>query len=179
MYKYGIVLAVAFALSSCGGTDAAQPSAQTGENQPPRSCMMDAAYSSVIRDKRKFVAKSDNVFVGTVEESVGQHVEEDGTPHSQFKVKVLSNLKGVLPETVTVSQNGGIINNVQCLLNHDPLLTPGETYIFTTKYAPTLKFHFITAAGYGDIKLTTADATAVKSGQSDPATVAEMRAAVG
>lgn len=178
MYKYGIVVAAAIALSSCG-TNTPVPSSQTGESQPPRSCMMDAAYSSVIRDKRKFVAKSDNVFVATVEESAGQHIEEDGTPHSQFNVKVLSNLKGTLPESVTVSQNGGIINNVQCLLNHDPLLTPGTTYIFTTKYAPTLKFHFITAAEYGDIKLSTADATAVKNGLPDPPPVAEMRAAVG
>lgn len=70
------------------------------------ACTRIAEYTSQAHNKRSFVGLADNVFVGKVEASDGQHVEGRDL-YSLFKVQVISNLKGQLAGQITVSQIGG------------------------------------------------------------------------
>ncbi|MCY6355292.1 hypothetical protein [Clostridium sp. ZS2-4] len=86
-----------------------------------------------LNDKRKLVGFCDNVFVGTVLEKSGDK-ERDRCPETQFKVKVLENIKGNLQETVTVDQQCGYKDGVFYTTNNDTMIQEGNTYIFCTRF---------------------------------------------
>ncbi|MEU9807018.1 hypothetical protein [Mycobacterium sp. NPDC050853] len=170
-----VVATIVFAAATVSCTNEKEPATPSADSDGV--CRLEALYPVEIRDKALFVQDAENVFVGQVLSSKGQHVEEDHTPHSQFSVKVIDNIKGTLPQNVSVSQTGGVVNNALCLRNGDPLLTDGSVYIFTTRYSKELDLHFITASHYGDIKLSPADSATVLNGTGVPPAVAEMRRA--
>lgn len=84
---------------------------------------------------------SHNVFVGRVIKQSGEKAL-GASPETQFKVEVISNIKGDLKGTVTVNQFGGYKNGKLVTVedetngtNSDPyLLQPGATYLFATRY---------------------------------------------
>lgn len=95
------------------------------------NCMRIAEYTADVHDKRAFVGAADNVFVGKVETSDGQHVEGKDI-YSLFTVRVLKNLKGQLLGQVTVSQVGSNLNGRECFQNSDEILSTGMTYLFVS-----------------------------------------------
>lgn len=138
---------------------------------PPRVDHIETLAAFDTSDERKLVGFADNVFVGRVEERVGDEPLEsqvvpdpDGpegpapsTPQTQFSVEVLDNVKGQLNGTVTVSQTGGRVpgENAVALNNDDPLLQPGQTVLFATRFDSGRGWHQITSANYGDVRLET------------------------
>lgn len=131
------------------------------------ACTRIAEYTSQVHNKRSFVGLADNVFVGKVEASDGQHVEGRDL-YSLFKVQVISNLKGRLLGQVTVSQIGGHFNGRECLQNDDEILRTGKTYLFTTVYSKNIDKHFIAASNYGDVEFTAEDVATLERGALPP-----------
>ncbi|KPG28269.1 MULTISPECIES: hypothetical protein [Mycobacteroides] len=140
------------------------------------ACTRIAEYTPQVHNKRSFVGLADNVFVGKVEASDGQHVEGRDF-YSLFKVQVISNLKGQLSGQVTVSQIGGHFNGRECLQNDDEILRAEKTYLFTTVYSKNIDKHFIGASNYGDIELSDADVATLKNG-APPPVVLEFKDAI-
>lgn len=139
-------------------------------------CMRTADYTPQVHDRRSFVGDADNVFVGKVQESEGQHVERKDL-YSLFKVHVVTNIKGQLSGEVTVSQIGGTWNGNKCLQNNDEILSPGKTYLFTTIYSKNIDKHFVSASNYGDVELSPDDVATLQSG-TEPSIVQDFRDAV-
>ncbi|WP_027084534.1 hypothetical protein [Cohnella panacarvi] len=108
-------------------------------------------YVANFKDKKMLVGASNNVFTGKVVQQIGTK-KLGAIPETQFTVQVLENIKGVLPTIVTVNQQGGIHKNSLILLDGDPLLIPGETYLFATRYLAEENWHTV-VPNYGDIRM--------------------------
>lgn len=134
-----------------------------------------ASVPEWVLDERYLVGAADNVFVGRVVE-VKDRVSSSTTSvpppaQSQFAVEVLKNVKGDLAGAVTVNQGGGYqeysadrdypeagiqqgdrVRELD-LVNDDPLLEPGQEYLFVTGYDRKNDWHEVVAPHLGDIKL--------------------------
>lgn len=132
---------------------------------------VDFAYE--VRDERQLAGAADNVFVGRVVERIGTEElpilpsDSDalpGVPETRFRVEVERNLKGNLGGVVEVSQDGGRVdyvadrgadkgNHVEALVvvEHDPLMSPGQRYVFVTTRDQQRGHNQIVAPGYGNV----------------------------
>lgn len=154
--------------SGCGNSpgDEGATGGNTRTPAPDRTATSRGHYAFDVADDRRLVAFSDNVFVGTVSEKVGNRGlptsrPDDDVPKTQFAVRVLENIKGRLSGTVTVSQPGGVAQKGQDrgtlqLREGDPLLQQGQTYVFVTRQdrkgvVGEPGWHHIGAPGYGDV----------------------------
>ena len=110
-------------------------------DQPNFSYVADFAKDDIL------LGSSHNVFIGRVIKQEGIK-SRFATPETQFKVEVISNIKGDLRGTVTVDQFGGYKNGVLYTVsddNPDPkannsdsyLLQEGNTYLLATRYNET------------------------------------------
>ncbi len=86
------------------------------------------------------IGASHNVFVGKILAQTGNKETEIG-PRTQYKVQVIDNIKGELKGVVTVDMLGGydkdgklVIVEEEDLLQDSPLLQPGFTYLFASRY---------------------------------------------
>lgn len=113
-------LAVAAALTLASGEDPAAPLTVHSDNAVDTS------------DDRRLVGLADNVFVGRVLAREGQ-TDELAMPETQFRVEVVTTIKGSLAGTVTVNQFGGTADGRTVLLEDDELLEPGQTYLLATR----------------------------------------------
>ena len=114
-------LAVAAAvLTLTSGEDAAAPLIVHSDNAVDTS------------DDRRLVGFADNVFVGRVLAKEGQ-TDELAMPETQFRVEVVTSIKGSLAGTVTVNQFGGTADGRAVLLEGDQLLEAGQTYVLATR----------------------------------------------
>ncbi len=130
-----------------------------------------SAQAFDVSDKRKLVGFADNVFVGRVLGQVGDSSiptsdPGPGVPRTQYSVRVLENIEGNLSGTVTVSQEGGYVTYVPdsgpkegqrvrelVTFGEDPMLEPGQTYLFVTRYDERRDYHQITTPKLGDIPI--------------------------
>lgn len=136
-------LAVAAALTLTSREDAAAPLIVHSDNAVDTS------------DDRRLVGFADNVFVGRVLARAGQ-TDELSMPETQFRVEVVDTIKGSLAGTVTVNQFGGTADGRTVLLEGDPLLEPGRTYLLATRTRADLGWQTV-VAGHGRIELRGAD----------------------
>lgn len=106
---------------------------------------------------------------GPDHEAPPMEVEGPRMPRTEFSVEVLRNIKGNLSGTVTVSQTGGWVEYTArgrdleegiepgdrvrelSLADGDPLLDPGDTYLFVTGHNERGGYHQITTPGYGNV----------------------------
>ncbi len=106
---------------------------------------------------------------GPGQEAPPQEVDTPARPRTEFSVKVLRNVKGNLSGNVTVSQTGGWVeytaqgNNLGhgiqpgdqvrelALADGDPLLEPGDLYLFVTRYNEEGGYYQITTPGHGNV----------------------------
>lgn len=114
-----------------------------------------------VQDKRQLVGFASNVFVGRITQRVGTAgapTSKPGytSPQTQFAVEVLENIKGSLTGTVTVNQDGGERDGVPVLMDGDPLLVPGQTYLFVTRLNPQQGWYTVTTPALADIRLADA-----------------------
>ncbi|SEN29282.1 hypothetical protein [Lihuaxuella thermophila] len=105
-----------------------------------------------LSDQRKLAGLSHHIFVGKVISQAGTK-SLGSLPETQFKVQVLQNIKGNLSGTIVVNQQGGYAPGSQLVLvEGDPLLQPGKTYLFATRYLKQENWHTV-IPNYGDILL--------------------------
>lgn len=121
-------------------------------------------YTFDVEDERKLVGFATDVFFGRVVEQVGSKgiptsVPGETVKQTQFSVAVEESIKGKLSGTVTVNQDGGAVEDGHTdhehleLVEGDPLLVPGQEYLFVTRHDPEKGWHTIAAQPYGDVKV--------------------------
>ncbi|MCK9351809.1 MAG: hypothetical protein WCT49_02005 [Candidatus Paceibacterota bacterium] len=115
-------------------------------NKPPMVSISQPSYAADYAKDDILLGSSHNVFIGRVIKQEGTK-SRFATPETQFKVEVVSNIKGDLHGTVTVDQFGGYKNGVLYTVADDNptpnrsadsyLLKEGSTYLLATRYNET------------------------------------------
>ncbi|MEK7183878.1 MAG: hypothetical protein AAB776_04580 [Patescibacteria group bacterium] len=83
-------------------------------------------------DDRVLVGAAHNVFVGKVVRKVANKNTDIG-PFTQFEVAIVTNIKGDFSGNVMIQQQGGYREGVLYVVEGDPLLQPGSTYLFASR----------------------------------------------
>jgi hypothetical protein len=106
-------------------------------------------FASDLRDPRKLLGATHNVFVGKVLSVLGTG-SSDGVPTTRFEVRVVKNIKGGLQGTVTVEQAGGYRDGTLYVFQGDYvsdqegeakyLLQPGSVYLLPTRAEGSVYF---------------------------------------
>lgn len=131
-----------------------QPSTPTHHDVPSYT---EALYITDVSNPQRLAGLATNVFVGRVVAFQNTHYP-DGIPESLFTVEVQENLKGELWGQVTVNQQGGVWQSqaeqksepVVHLVNNDPLLVVGQTYLFATLPDKAGRWHTLIPV-FGDV----------------------------
>lgn len=84
-------------------------------------------------DLVNLMAIATHVFTGRVDAPAGT-TALDAIPETQYRVRTGVSVKGSVPETVVVNQQGGITDRVYISINGDTPLTVGQWYLFATRY---------------------------------------------
>lgn len=79
------------------------------------------------------MAISTHVFTGRVESAAGTKALGP-IPETQYSVFTTTSLKGDVPQSVTVNQQGGTKDGVYLSVNGDSPLRVGQWYLFATRY---------------------------------------------
>ena len=157
-----LVLGVVLAAAAYATAAEKAPGGAEADRADVVSAEVDYAFD--VRDERKLVGFSTNVFFGRVldrsgSEGIPTSVPGETVKQTQFSVEVGENIKGELSGTVTVNQDGGAADDGHAdhehleLVEGDPLLVPGQEYLFATRYDAQKGWHTIAAQPYGDIKV--------------------------
>lgn len=129
--------------------------ADSGAAGSPVTQTVHPHYVFDVQDDRQLAGFADNVFFGEVKEKVGQ-VYRGGSdvPTTQFTVSISQVIKGTLADQVTVLQDGGYNTDTDevLLVDGDPILEPGRTYLFATTNQP--EGAQLVVAKYGDLPVT-------------------------
>lgn len=95
-----------------------------------------------ITDLRGLMANSTHVFTGRVESTAGT-IALDDTPQTQYSAMVGIALKGDVPQSVIVNQQGGTRDGVYTSVGGDKPLTIGQWYLFATRYLGTRAWYTV------------------------------------
>lgn len=125
----------------------------TGGVARPKIIVKKVDFVADFSDPRRAAGAAHNVFVGRVMRQ-GETVATPFVPRTMFTVQVLENIKGSLPGAVQVRQDGGFDADEQALIlvQNDPLLEVGRTYLFATYHPPGADWH-APLVGYGDVPI--------------------------
>ena len=159
-----VVLVLAFVAAAIAAYGTGAAFGTSGEDHDHAAAVeianVEVDYAFDPKDERKLVGFADNVFFGRVVQRVGTEGLPTSKPgetikQTQFSVEVGENVKGQLAGTVTVNQEGGRDEQAGALelVEGDPLLTPGQEYLFVTRYDEGNDWHTIAAQPYGDVKV--------------------------
>jgi hypothetical protein len=85
-----------------------------------------------LEDDRVLAGVAHVVFVGKVTKKISQTMGETG-PLTQFDVQVIQNIKGELSESIVINQEGGYRNGILSIVENQPLLQIGTTYILAAR----------------------------------------------
>ena len=114
-------------------------------------------------ETRKLVGFATHVFVGRVVRTQGTDSLPDTapggpeTPVTRFAVEVGENIKGRAGGTVTVNQMGGHDSEGTLMLfEGDPLLVPGQKYLFVTRRVRAGGTYQLVAPGYDSVRIENA-----------------------
>ena len=109
-----------------------------------------------LRDDRKLAGIADNVFIGRVTKKLGRRTDRYGFRETHFRVEVLESLKGPLPATVRIIDNGSTTDeNGGIWIFEDALVLPepGKSYLFVTLHDEENDTHTVISGGYGRIEI--------------------------
>lgn len=111
------------------------------------------SYVTDFTDDRRLVGWADNVFFGQVVEKTGE-TQDVPYPQRQFRVSVLESIKGHLAGEVVVTQDGGFDEEEgrEIVVDGDPALQPGSTYLFVSRTDPNGEWQHIVNV-FGDIRV--------------------------
>lgn len=131
------VLAAA-ALSACGEqtvNDGAPPlESATATSTANADSVTDTS------DLRNLIAISTHVFTGRVESAAGTKALGP-IPETQYSVLTATSIKGKVPESVVVNQQGGVKDGTYISANGDTPLKIGQWYLFATRYLESEKWY--------------------------------------
>ena len=115
-------------------------------------------YVTDIKDDRKLSGLAHNIWFGRVVEKAGQVEDKEDVPATYYSVTVFESLKGELPGTVMVSQEGADMSNGQKfrMQGAPDLLKPGKSYLFVTRTDPASGYHTV-VPGIGNLLLDVDD----------------------
>ncbi|MCP2195999.1 hypothetical protein [Williamsia deligens] len=103
------------------------------------------------------VAISTNIFSGRVESALGAKAL-GALPETQFRVTAAVSLKGTVPSSLTLNQQGGITDGAYTSINGDRPLRIGQWYLFYTRYLDSLNWYTVVSEdGHPAITETEAD----------------------
>lgn len=142
------VTAVAAGTAGAWAATAAQP------DQPPFSVTrVEASHVFDLANLDQLTAAGDHVFVGRVGPQVSA-VRLGVAPETQFQVDVVRRIKGQLPASVLVNQQGGYdgFSNRLVLMENDEMLETGRSYLFVTRVNPQYGWHTL-VPGTGKVRL--------------------------
>lgn len=121
------------------------------EEKQPQTVHVNMATD--ISDKQKLAGIAENVFVGKVIAQTGTKSLSE-VPETQFKVKVIENIKGNLAGSITVNQQGGYNDKQELVLvEGDRILQANQTYLFATRHLDSENWHTVVPV-YGDVLLS-------------------------
>ena len=102
-------------------------------------------YVTDIKDDRKLAGLAHNIWFGQVVEKTGQVEDKEDVPATYYSVTVFESLKGELPGTVTVHQEGADLSyGLKFRMPGAPdLLEPGKSYLFVTRTDPASGYHTV------------------------------------
>ena len=185
--KYGTVgVASLFACivlvgcSTSAGTQPGDAGTTASVTTRTQAVEMDSAFD--VTDPQQLAGWADAVFVGTVIEQVGTKAVGP-FPETQFSVEVLQTLKGDVAGQILVNQQGGYgTDGTLYLLDDDPLIEPGATYLMSAGFLPSENWDTV-APRAGKVTLSAEEVAAVSDGTArrstdEPAPVATMRDAI-
>lgn len=115
-------------------------------------CFVEVLPGFDVTDDRKLADFADNIFVGEVVARTGQ-VMDKRIPETQFSVQVLENIKGSLPDLVTVNQEGGRVWGQPVLIEGDSLVERGKTYLFVTRHSAVEEWYTLVSV-YGRLEIS-------------------------
>lgn len=147
--RIGVIVAAfaVFSIAACAteNIDASDGRDIASQESPIASSYSEASWVIDIHDQREVAGFADAVFVGTVLEQIGSADDRSAIPETQFRVSVTESLKGELAAEVTVNQQGGTDPKTGevLLLEGDPLIEAGETYLFAARYNADLDFYTV------------------------------------
>ncbi|WP_433661037.1 hypothetical protein ACQPW1_01825 [Nocardia sp. CA-128927] len=162
VHLFAVSVAAAI-VTGCGDTDSPPPLPPATIKHVETDLAVDPA------DREAVAGWADAIFVGTVEENLHTEASGNALPETQFRVSVANELKGDLPAKVVVNQFGGLNHRGEIVVvNNAPLIGPGKTYLFITRYYAEKKWLTI-ATGLGTRELTGPEADAAKRAGNNPA----------
>lgn len=124
---------------------------------------VDALPAYNLSDRRDLAGFADDVWFGEVLERLSQEdLSETGpgaVPVTRFRVRVAETLKGSLSGEVIVAQDGGTdpVSGDSLLVDENPLLEVGSTYLLATAYWQDGAAHSIVAEGLANLPAGRAD----------------------
>lgn len=143
------------ALAAATSLTASACSQGSGEDQasgPTKTAHV--SHSFDVTDQRAVAGWSDRIFVGTVEAKTGSKSRVKDLPAGQWKVRVKETIKGPQLQVQTVSQTGGKdADGTVILMDGDPILVKGKTYIFAGRYDPRTDT-VVVVSKYGDVPVS-------------------------
>lgn len=105
-------------------------------------------------DPRRVVGRAENVFVGRVVENRGDGGLYPDLPTTRFLVEPGESIKGTLNGAVTLHQMGGYdADGTLVTFEDDPLLVPGETYLFLARRDPRGDTYQLIAPGVDNVRV--------------------------
>lgn len=148
------------------GTTREETSGNVQEDEAPEKVIHSRTKAAIDpKNERQIVGFSSDVFFGRVIERAGS----EGTPTTkpaaevpmtQYTVEVTEGIKGDVSGTVTVNQLGGYEDDGSGgdgkqlnLIDGDPLLEPGQEYLFATNYVPEEGWYQIVLNGAANVKV--------------------------
>ncbi|MBE7158300.1 MAG: hypothetical protein INR62_07675 [Rhodospirillales bacterium] len=167
----GVVAACTVLTAACG-----QSQVNTGippTATPSSTQVVDADSVVDTSNLTNLAAISTNIFTGRVESALGAKALGQ-LPETQFSVTPAVSLKGNVPQTVTLNQQGGNKDGVYISVNGDRPLQIGQWYLFYTRFLESEKWYTVVAAD-GHTKVTESQARDLASAPL-AATVSALRA---
>ncbi|CAM3315457.1 hypothetical protein W823_11575 [Williamsia sp. D3] len=150
-------------LAGCGDSE--------GDSQRPGGvATLDSATSTLVMpydpvadttDPRNLVAMATHIFTGQVAALSGTEALSAGS-ETQYDVTVGVVVKGTVPGTALVNQQGGTVAGVYMSLGGDVPLVPGQWYLFATRILES-KGWFTVIPVVGDVPVSEQDARDVDS----------------
>ena len=137
---------LAAAVAGCGSdwkVDPATKSVLSSTSVVPEvTATSEVSASSVTdtSDLANLMAISTHVFTGRVESGAGA-TALGAIPETQYRVRTGVSVKGSVPESVVVNQQGGITDRVYYSVNGDSPLTVGQWYLFATRHLETRNWY--------------------------------------
>lgn len=105
-------------------------------------------------DDRVLVDWAAHVFVGKVLARTGA-TSSAGLIETRFSVQVLEDIKGSLPDEISISQLGGSFWGHKLIVAGDRLVEPGQTYLMATRSRSAASPHHL-ASPYGSLPIDNA-----------------------